>query len=71
MNIFLGRYCETPISPCQTLPCINGQCLLRADGGAMCYCNNQWTGAACETLISPCTSQPCLNNGVCYSTFAK
>ncbi len=63
---FLGKYCETHVSPCQTLPCINGQCLLRADGSAICYCNSQWTGAACDTLISPCLSQPCLNNGVCY-----
>ncbi|CAM4752695.1 unnamed protein product [Rotaria magnacalcarata] len=65
---FTGQYCETNISPCEQLPCINGQCLLRADGTPICYCNNQWTGAACDTLISPCTSQPCLNNGVCYST---
>lgn len=49
------------------MPCVNGQCLLRADGTAVCYCNSQWTGAACDTLISPCVSQPCLNNGVCYS----
>ncbi|CAF4535527.1 unnamed protein product [Rotaria sp. Silwood1] len=68
LSTFTGQYCETQISPCQTLPCVNGQCLLRADGTAICYCNSQWTGAACDILISPCTSQPCLNNGVCYST---
>ncbi|CAF4549618.1 unnamed protein product [Rotaria sp. Silwood1] len=68
LSTFTGQYCETQISPCQTLPCVNGQCLLRADGTAICYCNSQWTGAACDILISPCTSQPCLNNGVCYLT---
>ena len=61
----LGKFCETRISPCQTLTCINGQCLLRADGTAVCVCNTQWTGVACDMLISPCISQPCLNNGVC------
>ncbi|CAF3707629.1 unnamed protein product [Rotaria sordida] len=65
---FTGQYCQTPISPCQMLPCVNGQCLLRADGSAICYCSSQWTGAACDVLIPPCSSQPCLNNGVCYST---
>ena len=47
------------------MTCINGQCLLRADGTAVCLCNTQWTGLACDTLISPCLSLPCLNNGVC------
>lgn len=67
-HICSGPYCETPISPCQSLPCVNGQCLLRADGTATCYCNPQWTGVACDSLISPCVSQPCLNNGICYPT---
>ncbi|CAF0850468.1 unnamed protein product [Adineta steineri] len=68
LSTFTGQYCETPISPCVTLPCVNGQCLLRADGSAVCYCNTQWTGVACDVMISPCSSQPCLNNGICYST---
>ncbi|MGB1242216.1 MAG: hypothetical protein ACPG49_06825, partial [Chitinophagales bacterium] len=44
--------CEEPgggTDPCQTVNCINGDCLVSATGDPFCNCDPGFSGPTCET----------------------
>jgi hypothetical protein len=44
---FLGQSCETPVSPCGQLNCLNGG-VCRSEND--CQCGHEWTGPSCEVM---------------------
>ncbi|MFK7903689.1 MAG: hypothetical protein AB8B69_01120 [Chitinophagales bacterium] len=59
--------CEEPgggDDPCQTVNCINGDCLVSATGDPFCNCDPGFSGPTCET---PDCSIDCGENGNCVT----
>lgn len=60
---FTGITCDTPISQCGNLYCLNGG-TCENDG---CLCPSSWTGPSCEVDVNECLNKPCKNNGYCVN----
>ncbi|XP_022079115.1 uncharacterized protein LOC110973026 isoform X3 [Acanthaster planci] len=52
--------------PCDSNPCVHGECHSRPNGGYRCQCKQGYTGDKCEIEPDPCDSNPCVH-GVCHS----
>ena len=68
---YTGLRCETVISQCLSLPCLNGgtcRDLSTGTGAAyICICLPFYTGVRCEQPINACASSPCVR-GTCIPT---
>ncbi len=58
--------CETTGSdPCETVNCINGDCLVSATGDPFCNCDPGFSGPTCEDVDDPCAGDVCPLNSTC------
>lgn len=55
----------TGTDPCETVNCINGDCLVSATGDPFCNCNPGFSGPTCETVDDPCSAVQCPSNATC------
>ncbi|KAI3382076.1 hypothetical protein SNEBB_000637 [Seison nebaliae] len=60
---WIGDRCNIMRDPCDSEPCIYGNCLSN-HGKFICVCNNGWTGQQCAQRINVCASSPC-GHGKC------
>ena len=67
---FSGETCNDFADICH-LPghsfCMHGACK-NIFGGALCTCDEGWTGSRCDIDINECAEFPCANNGTCVNT---
>ncbi|CAF3778690.1 unnamed protein product [Adineta steineri] len=59
---YQGKFCQLT-NPCQSNPCINGNCTKTTTGDFQCQCNNDYIGTRCDKKNS-CLSNPC-HQGTC------
>lgn len=57
------------IADCTNQTCgEHGACHEEFMGGAICKCDEGYTGTSCEEEINPCYPNPCANGGKCEDT---
>ncbi|CAE1168922.1 unnamed protein product [Acanthosepion pharaonis] len=67
---YLGLHCETPINPCESQPCFNGQPCIPTLGSFnyTCNCGSPYQGRNCEIGNDFCQqSTICQNHAICKS----
>ncbi|XP_045207056.2 uncharacterized protein LOC123559381 [Mercenaria mercenaria] len=63
---YTGRNCETPVTPCDVGPCLNGgECEPLSLTEYNCTCPDPFSGKNCEIDMDHCTNADCINNGTC------
>ena len=68
--LFIGRHCETPVSPCSSSPCATGTCVVQSANNFTCVCPPGYRGASCDVYIGFCPTNginPCMNDGRCQN----
>ena len=70
VNGFIGIHCEKRSDDCpieESIKCINGLCMLGANGTPKCECNANYGGRYCNQKLNSCTHVSC-NGGTCSDT---
>ncbi|CAH1777875.1 unnamed protein product, partial [Owenia fusiformis] len=49
-----GAFCEVPITPCTSNPCLNGGTCITSENEYRCECLPGYTGSNCESFIASC-----------------
>nr|XP_006001093.1 PREDICTED: protocadherin Fat 1 isoform X1 [Latimeria chalumnae]XP_014346958.1 PREDICTED: protocadherin Fat 1 isoform X1 [Latimeria chalumnae] len=65
--LFVGAYCELPMSPCASNPCLYGGTCIPVKDDYICQCRGQYTGQRCQ-LGPYCKNNPCKNKGRCIDS---
>ncbi len=61
-----GRFCDIPLLPCDSNPCLNNStCLTLSLMNYTCVCPPSYTGLRCSVQQNVCSNNPCQGNGTC------
>ncbi|XP_064465970.1 von Willebrand factor D and EGF domain-containing protein-like isoform X2 [Ornithodoros turicata] len=63
---FTGKWCDVSVDPCQSNPCVTGQCVMKDRNTFHCLCPDGFGGELCQIPADPCLSSPC-GHGECMS----